>query len=243
MLGTGLLVVVVVLTSCMPLKEDTVTILSEGTTTPSNGTESAVTGQRISTNGIVYMAHTCAIHTDETVRCWGRYDNGTRPTVPADLGTVTSISAGQSHNCAIKTNGTAQCWGYNTYNKSTVPSDLGTITSISAGRHTCAIKTNGTAQCWGDNHIGPVPTDLGAITSIGVGRGYTCVIKTGGTVQCWGANAEGASTPPSDLGTVSDISVNWGTVYSNTCAIKTNGTAQCWGHDGYNKNDVHADFQ
>ena len=81
--------------------EQTTTDSGGGGTTsaPTGGGEStptaAVTGQRISAGGEAQAGgqHTCAITANGTAQCWGSDSNG-QSTVPFDLGSVSSISAG-----------------------------------------------------------------------------------------------------------------------------------------------------
>ncbi len=122
-------------------------------------------------------AHTCAVRTSGSAKCWGRNANGqlgdnstTQRNAPVDvvgLGSeVTSISAGIAHTCAV-IKGAAKCWGLNAYGRlgdgSTTSSvmpvsvsglDSG-VASVAAGIiHTCAVMTSGAAKCWGSNTSG-----------------------------------------------------------------------------------------
>ena len=68
-----------------------------------------------------FGANTCAVKTDGTAPCWAL--NSAAP-VPADLGIVGSIRAGDDHFCAVKTDGRIQCWGSDVSGESTVPAKL-----------------------------------------------------------------------------------------------------------------------
>src|SRR5207253_9565198 len=80
--------------------------------------------------------HACAILPDNTVKCWGRNDDGqlgtgdwTRAKTPVAVNGLslppTAISAGGYHTCALLPNGTVQCWGRNTSGQVGQPSTTG----------------------------------------------------------------------------------------------------------------------
>jgi len=57
------------------------------------------------------FAHTCGLHSDGIVECWGcegAYDFG-QCTVPA--GNFLTVDAGGFHTCGISTSGFTVCWG------------------------------------------------------------------------------------------------------------------------------------
>ncbi len=92
-----------------------------------------MTGQRISASGDHnFTGNSCAIKTDGTVQCWGKNGSG-QGTVPADLGSVSSISTGFRHTCAIKADDSLQCWGSDGYGQSSDPSGLGSVKNVAAG--------------------------------------------------------------------------------------------------------------
>jgi hypothetical protein len=55
------------------------------------------------------------------VRCWG-YNGYGQTDVPADLGLVTQVSAGDAHSCALTISGLVRCWGSNGSGETAVPS-------------------------------------------------------------------------------------------------------------------------
>ena len=144
----------------------------------------------ISTGG----GHSCAIHQNGTISCWGnnyygQLGNGTgaigdKSLVPVRVNGVSdavAISAGGVHSCALFQNSNTSCWGRNDYgqlgnntggteyDRSSVPVAVEGIedaTAISAGGgHSCAIHQNGNISCWGNNHFG----QLGNNTGSGIG--------------------------------------------------------------------------
>ena len=138
--------------------------------------------------------HSCAIHHNSTISCWGNNDygqlgNGTgaignKNLVPVRVNGVSdaaAISAGGVHSCALHQNGNISCWGRNDYgqlgngtggkeyDRSPAPVAVEGIedaTAISAGGvHSCAIRQNSTISCWGGNNFG----QLGNGTGGGIG--------------------------------------------------------------------------
>jgi len=72
------------------------------------------------------LNHTCAIASDNRVKCWGRNEfgqlgdggeeNSSEPTQVVGMDAfAVAISAGQSHTCALTEEGGARCWGWNQY--------------------------------------------------------------------------------------------------------------------------------
>jgi alpha-tubulin suppressor-like RCC1 family protein len=125
-------------------------------------------------------AHTCALLSDGTAKCWGYNYYGQLgdgksnpienysaiPVTVTGLSNAVAIAAGGSHTCALLRDGTAKCWGDNskgelgdgTTTDSSTPvtvSGLSNAVAISAGMwYTCALLRDGTAKCWGYNYYG-----------------------------------------------------------------------------------------
>ena len=123
-------------------------------------------------------AHTCAIYSDASVRCWGdntygQLGDGTTtsrlsPTSVILGGTLApvQISVGTDHSCLLFDDGSVSCWGSNSHGQ------LGVTSS-----------TTSTAS--------PLPSDLPMdveLVQIGTGTSTTCGLSGAGEVWCWGRN-------------------------------------------------------
>ena len=128
----------------------------------------------VSTGG----AHSCALLSDNSMKCWGNnsegqvgndsYNAAAAPLYVPGIATATSISTGEKHSCAMLTGGTIKCWGYNPSgqlgtevgiaSRSPIPvvnQETSTVTNISGGsEHACALLTGGAINCWGLNDYG-----------------------------------------------------------------------------------------
>jgi alpha-tubulin suppressor-like RCC1 family protein len=139
-------------------------------------------------------AHTCALLSDGTARCWGWNDFGQiGDNTTTDRHTPVAVCAGGVAGCA---------------------STLSSAVAIAAGgTHACALLSDGTARCWGDNHNGglgdgtttdrhtPVAVCAGGVAgcastlsgavAIAAGGGHTCALLSDGMARCWGYNHYG----------------------------------------------------
>jgi alpha-tubulin suppressor-like RCC1 family protein len=181
-------------------------------------------------------SHSCALHTDGSIACWGYNaygqlgDGGTTNQfqthdiigLPGGVRAV-SVDAGLDHTCALQANGDMTCWGRNgdgqlgdgtTIDKvSPVPvsATSGThATAIEAGGvHTCALYGAGTVTCWGDNNWGQLGLDPNT---------FRTLTAPSGTLSLPG----GHPTKAVELA-VGD---------SHTCVLLGDGGAACWGYNG-----------
>ena len=121
--------------------------------------------------------HSCALMTDNSVRCWGRNGRGqvgdgtdttpvTQPHTVVGL-TAAALSLGGYHSCALMANATVQCWGQSDYGQigspglafSKVPLEvagLSNVVSVNSGfLHSCARLADGSVRCWGEQRLEP----------------------------------------------------------------------------------------
>jgi alpha-tubulin suppressor-like RCC1 family protein len=164
-------------------------------------------------------AHTCALLSDGSVRCWGRAVEGQvdgrsdrasveTPVDPGVSGAV-QIAAGALHTCAVVPEGVV-CWGSDQYGQSgQEPSDGALAPSLIADtqgavevtcgvRHTCARFDDSHVSCWGE-----LIDDVGAV--------YQTAL----------------ATPVAGLESAIGISAGGG----HSCALTADYHVVCWGHN------------
>jgi alpha-tubulin suppressor-like RCC1 family protein len=166
--------------------------------------------------------HSCALHVDGTVSCWGsntygQLGNGTTtasatPVPVSGIADATTIAAGGLTTCALRAGGTVSCWGSDGYGA------LG----------------NGTP----DAHSS-LPVSVSGVSgavAIGVGGSFGCAVLSDGTGRCWGNNASGqlgtgtttsSSDPVTVVGLDGAASLSLG--QRAACAVRSNGSVACWG--------------
>ena len=126
--------------------------------------------------------HSCALHQDGKISCWGRNRNG-------------QLGNGQSGDDA----------------NSSVPVQVKDITDAKAvttgGENSCAVHEDGAISCWGNNYDGQlgngqsgedvfssIPVEVAGITdakAVSAGWDYSCALHQDGTVSCWGHSFTG----------------------------------------------------
>jgi alpha-tubulin suppressor-like RCC1 family protein len=190
--------------------------------------------------------HTCAVRSDGTARCWGKYadgqlgigalDGGTAnsivdaPTAVAGLTDAVTIAAGTKHTCALTSAKEVWCWGNNVFGQ------LGTG-DTAASLHAVRVTTlDGTIDAGDDGGATAVPFTA---ASLSLGTSHTCAVGStaAGTTSCWGRNAtgqlgNGAIAPPTatrPLGAegAGYVAVSAGSTF--TCALDGAGAVSCWG--------------
>lgn len=186
-------------------------------------------------------AHTCALLTSGTVRCWG--DNATgvlgyanlktigddeTPSVAGDLaigGKVTQLAYSGSHACARLDDGTVSCWG------------SGSDGQLGHGS-TSTIGDNETPASAGSVEVG------GTVVKVATGTNHSCALITGGSVRCWGRGSDGRlgygntttigdNELPLAAGTidVGGTAIDIAAGGTHTCVILSDKSVRCWGDD------------
>lgn len=206
-------------------------------------------------------AHTCAIVTDGSVRCWGQNDRGqlgqgdteARGDEPGEMGgnlpsvdlgtgrTATAISTGYAHTCALLDDGSVKCWGGNFEG------------ALGIG------ETGDRGDQPGEMGDALPAVDLGAgrtATAISAGTLHTCAILDNASVKCWGFNQDGQlglgtgergvgdqpgdmgdGLPPVNLGAggqpdaATPVAVTAGG--EHTCVLFASASVKCWGSGFY----------
>ena len=202
--------------------------------------------------------HTCALLSDDSIKCWGEGSTGqllsgstddvdAPPDDPIDLDdsfAVKDISMGTDHACALLNHGLVKCWGKNDVGQ------LGQEDWDSVG------KASGDP----DDELDEIPPlNLGEnvlARAVAVGTRHSCAIINNGAVKCWGANDLGQlglgtsadSVDPhlgDDHGEMGDhlMPITFGSSRLGalqigagedfTCVLINNASVLCWG-----KNDV-----
>ncbi len=171
-------------------------------------------------------AHTSALVTGGTVRCWGSNNSGqlgtggplTYAAAPRDVAGLTgatAVSSGYDHTCALLSVGTVKCWGDNgagelgngAYNNRSTPVGVVGLTGADAVAtgwfFTCALLSVGTVKCWGDNEYGELGDDASGASNMPV----AVVGLTGATAIAAGG--------------------------FEACARLSTGAVKCWGYNGH----------
>ncbi len=203
-----------------------------------------------------YADHTCALLTDESVRCWGnnRYGQLGDGSAGNQLEPVKVVG----FECQSGGDLDADCDGV------ADAIEANYVTDVAAGyQHSCALTAAGGVECWGSNNFGQLgngtttastlPTAVSAIDSalaVASGDYHSCALLSDGSVACWGYNPSGGlgdgstsnrTTPVAVVGLNTAVAIAAGGRHS--CALLASGAVQCWGDnsrgqlgDGSNSN-------
>ena len=190
--------------------------------------------------------HSCALHQDGAISCWGSNEqgqlgNGTRtvnltddsadPSVPVRVNGITdatAITAGWGHSCTLRQTGAISCWGNNGAGQ------------LGNGQSTGYWKSTGD---WKDGTDSSVPVGVDGITdatAIAAGGGHSCALPQDGTITCWGNNWNGqlgngaksyfSSVPVKVNGITDATAITTG--FDHSCALHQTGAVSCWGANG-----------
>ena len=193
--------------------------------------------------------HTCALHQDGTISCWG------------------SNWAGQAGQLG------ADQYGSDIAMPEKVPGITDAVAVATGGSHTCALHQVGTISCWGSYWIGQLgksptlegiddPTELVQVsnindaTAIAAGQYHTCALHQNGTISCWGGNGKGqlgngqiiessgstSTDSPVQVVSITDAIAITASM-DHSCALLQGGTISCWGYNyngqlGNNARDI-----
>ncbi|KAJ1482869.1 regulator of chromosome condensation 1/beta-lactamase-inhibitor protein II, partial [Baffinella frigidus] len=204
--------------------------------------------------------HSCALLDDQSVKCWGRNDDGqlgqgntddrgdgdgamgdSLPAVELGTGrTVKQLAAGSDHNCALFDDGQLKCWGKN---------------EVGVGR--LGLGDTGNRGDGANEMNATLPSvDVGSgwtVVEVAAGSSHTCARLENGTalaVKCWGNNGYGElgisstgsrgtfkthmgdSLPAVQLGT-NRSAVALALNYYYSCALLDDASVKCWGLNDY----------
>ena len=213
------------------------------------------TARFLSTSGL----HTCALLSDDDVKCWGESTYGQvgipgvnswgdresdmgagHPAVPLSAyGTVQSISAGWQHTCVVVGEwGDVKCWGQNTYGK------LGLGDTDNRGRNEYLAMSDLPNVDLGTDGSGADYSASQISLSRDTGSQHVCVLLNLGDVKCWGSNEYGqlgqddttergssSGQMHNDLARIQlgKSATSVSVGANHSCAVLNTGSVQCWG--------------
>lgn len=202
--------------------------LGNGETYPSLTLPTPVVGLTDAVDLAAGDRHTCSLHPDGRVSCWGSNTSG---------------EIARPHLSLVQSDVPLEVPG------------LSDVVQLSAGNHvTCARRAPGDVWCWGDNIYGQLgdagleesvstPTPIPGVTDVvdlAVGSHHVCAVQRGGRVLCWGRNYDGQlgdgqsgvlSSPVTAVVGLEDA-VQLAAGFSQTCARRAGGQVVCWGMVG-----------
>ena len=202
--------------------------------------------------------HTCGLHADGSVLCWGEKDSFNNQ--PLSEGPFKSVISANGFWCALENDGTPNCWG--SYYEPTLPNDDTKFTQLSISfsygpYRMCGLDTNGQARCFGINQYCD-PSEASIEPCFDVTGGDSDELR-----ELYRGLSERVHPPPDsqfvalssdgpDCGIRADGTVEcwhqWGIVGSpppaekftavssgkyHVCGLRTDGTIACWGDNGY----------
>ena len=158
--------------------------------------------------------HTCGLHEDGSIECWG-YDGMFSISTPPTDTDFTAIAAGETHTCALHKNGTVECWG-----QISLGINPPTVTDFIEVGSDCGLRENGSIKCWGITFSMFSDTDFIAVSSAGA---HYCGLHENGLIECRGSNNEyGECDAPTDT---DFTAVSAGSYH--TCGLREDGTTKC----------------
>jgi Regulator of chromosome condensation (RCC1) repeat len=166
--------------------------------------------------------HTCGIHTDGSVECWGLADNGV---MDEPGGTYTQVSSGWDHATALADDGAVASWGcFGETGIEACEAPPGEFVQVSSGfRHSCAVALDGSVECWGFDAYGQCDSPEGTFVQVSGGDAHSCGVRDDGTIECWGEDHACVNEIPE--GEFVQVSA----ARNATCGLHTDGTIECWG--------------
>ena len=199
--------------------------------------------------------HTCALHQDTTVSCWGSNESGQigagldddivgTPTKVktedssgnlVNLTGIKAISGGGVSTCGLHQDTTVSCWGENSH------------PHINQGPECSYTNTTGYLGTFNGNCAGKILVsenkELSNVIQISSEGFKSCALLNSGTISCWQSRISG-EIPSKNfadgseyLETVPDINdaTAIAVAGSHACAIHLDMTVSCWGDASYGR--------
>jgi hypothetical protein len=145
---------------------------------------------------VAVAAATCSLHTDGTVRCWGR--DALEVPMPSLTGTKSLEGANQFGACGVRADGHVFCidaWDNSVAFAARNVCGIERAIAISVGQQTaCALRDDGHIACWAKGATWYEPCDkAGAVEVTGIANAVAldvgpfrgCAVLRDGTVSCW----------------------------------------------------------
>jgi alpha-tubulin suppressor-like RCC1 family protein len=197
------------------------------------------TGLRVERIALGKDSHTCALLSNDSVKCWGDNDFGqlgigdfidrggypmqmgdALPAVDLGVGRVpVDLVAGTNHTCAIFPDGSLKCWGNNSNRQLGIGDDY---------------TRGGLVGDMGDA-LPEVPLGGGRVKQVVAASVHTCALLQDGSVKCWGwqRGFEDAPVKPDEPVTTVYLpgglsARELGAGGAHTCAALSDGTVRCW---------------
>jgi hypothetical protein len=185
--------------------------------------------------------HSCAVHEDGAVSCWGSSSHRQLGVADPDqspvpigvaVADVVEISAEGDATCARQRSGRIVCWGQlqnSNVDEPPRPSEVGDAVQLSG---MCARTLTGGVRCI-DRGLYAVDVPIHDATVIAARDGVRgCAIVTGGAVRCWYSAMRGDEAvlevlPVDPLGGAVELAVGW----TFACARTASGGVSCWDFD------------
>ena len=183
--------------------------------------------------------HSCGLHVDGTVECWGDNLYGEidipEPVLAAIAGDAPAepfvpyvdVSVSGSHGCGLRADGRIRCWGSNSHGQLDAPGEI--FMSVAAGPgYTCGTWIDGTPRCWGrndDQQADPLP---GSYAKLSAAPEYACGLLRDGFIECWGSNWTNQANAP--FGIFTDVAAGG----RHSCGLRFDGSVECWGGEYVN---------
>ncbi|HEV8695825.1 MAG TPA: RCC1 domain-containing protein, partial [Lysobacter sp.] len=176
-------------------------------------------------NGVTALAagwhHSCALHSDGSVFCWGNNDAGQSTPPPATR--FIAISAGWFDTCGVRDDHTLTCWGQKPELREVPNGDFDSV-AVNDQSQACALNSQGYVRCWGPgyNVWGAQPqSNYVALSAAG---DQTCGLSAKYyVIECWRAEtvAQPLTVPG---GPYRALSVGMDQV----CGLQESGEVRCW---------------
>ncbi|RZO66322.1 MAG: hypothetical protein EVA89_00475 [Sandaracinaceae bacterium] len=197
--------------------------------------------------------HTCALHRDGGVSCWGSAGRGQvgpvegrslATPVPVAVPPMRDVVVGQSHTCALARDGGAYCWGAarslrpeEGVNARLAPELVALERApeqiVAGPSGACAVFTDRSESCWGAP-LGWLPGRLAEGCEGLVLAGEAACARCDDRVECQGIDAYGVVAGGLELESTAGCLNTGPTVdlacgaYS-CCVVTTEGAVHCWG--------------